>query len=322
MALEKIDLTCPKCGGNMERDAEHKSIRCPYCGHEVILQSTEDNIEKKAYERQRGILHANAEAERAKKRSKLKGFFIAACVIVAFSIAAAVYSAAQPKVDPFEYITLSFSGTTGEGTAELVYLDDVKGEVDPHKISYRLEQRSFLTEGGSVVVTAQSSEYNLSPKSKTFKVTGLDTYLSDLDSLSKKAIKMIHNKSDMTANMAVKGAGTSVKPSSVKKHIMYLTTDGKKGNTLYDVYKVAYPEKNGGSATRYVVVYYTNIVVRDTEEPTMSYSRTMYTGQVIEALDKSYGGYMTGYKSLKDVKADILSHQSKAVTLQERKAGK
>jgi len=41
-------------------------------------------------------------------------------------------------------------------------------------------------------------------------------------------------------------------------------------------------------------------------------------GGVIETLDRTYGGYMTGYKTLKDVKADILSHQSKAVTLQER----
>ncbi len=27
---------------------------------------------------------------------------------------------------------------------------------------------------------------------------------------------------------------------------------------------------------------------------------------------------MTGYRSLKDVKADILAHQTKAITLQER----
>lgn len=41
MALEQLDLTCPKCGGTMEQDTAHKTLHCPYCGHEVILHQTD-----------------------------------------------------------------------------------------------------------------------------------------------------------------------------------------------------------------------------------------------------------------------------------------
>ena len=156
--------------------------------------------------------------------------------------------------------------------------------------------------------------------------TAGEVSLEDIDAiignmtLRDKAEQMIHDKSDMTVSMAVEGAGTASRPTSVNPCIMYLTTDGRNSNTLYDVYRVTYPEKDGSDAERYVVIYYNNIVIRNTEQPTMSYDRTMYTGQVIEALDKGYGGYMTGYKSIKDVKTDILTHQSKAVTLQERES--
>ena len=315
MAVQKIDLTCPKCGGNMERDTEKRLLHCPYCGHEAMLQR--DDTEEKAYARQRGIERAKMEAEELSKRRRRRGVLIAAAVVLAFILAAAVVSALQPKVDPFAYIDVVFSGETGDGSAEVVR-KAADGKVDPELINYRVDPRSWLSEGDVITITADSSEYKLSPTKKTYKVEGLDTVLKDLSALSDKAVEMIHNKSDITAGMAVEGAGTSDAPTSVERCVMYLVTDGRSESTLYDVYKVQYPEKDEGYAERYVVVYYAGIIVRDTEEPTMSYDRTMYMGGVIETLDRTYGGYMTGYKTLKDVKADILSHQSKAVTLQER----
>ena len=318
MALEKIDLTCPKCGGNMEPDADNKRLHCPYCGHEVIIKNDDaKSLEEKAYARQRGILHANEEAERKKKIKKMRRTLIIVGVVLAFIAAAIIYGASQPKVDPFRYITVSFSGTSGSGEAEIIVQPEPDGDVDPQSISYSLDKHYFLFEGDTVTVTAYSSEYTLSPLTKTYKVTGLDTYLTDINSISEKAVEMIHNKSDMTADMAVSGPGTSVKVKSLKPCAMFLATDGKK-NTLYDIYKAKFKEKNSGYAERYIVIYYKNIIVRDTEEPTMSYDSTMYTGQIVEALDNSYGGYVTGYKKLKDARADILSHQKKAVTLQKR----
>ena len=248
MALEKIDLTCPKCGGNMEPDADNKRLHCPYCGHEVIIKNDDaKSLEEKAYARQRGILHANEEAERKKKIKKMRRTLIIVGVVLAFIAAAIIYGASQPKVDPFRYITVSFSGTSGSGEAEIIVQPEPDGDVDPQSISYSLDKHYFLFEGDTVTVTAYSSEYTLSPLTKTYKVTGLDTYLTDINSISEKAVEMIHNKSDMTADMAVSGPGTSVKVKSLKPCAMFLATDGKK-NTLYDIYKAKFKEKNSGYA--------------------------------------------------------------------------
>ncbi len=319
MSVNVLDLTCPKCGAVMEANRAKGSLKCPYCGYEEMLTpSDSDTLEEKAYARQKGILRANAEAEKSNKRRRLRVCLIAAAVIAALFAAAFIYNALQPKVNPFDYVTVEFSGKTGDGTAELVYLNNENGDIDAHAITYSISPRSYLSEGDIVTVTAQSSTYSLSPNSKTFKAEGFYTYLTDLSSLSDKAVEMIHNKSDMLTEMAA-GGTASVKPVSSQPYMMYLTTD-KKTNTLYDVYRVVFSEKDGTECERFTVVYYRNIIVHDADEPTMSYESSMYEGQIVEVLNDSYAGYMTGYKSLKDAKADILAHQSSVVTLQEREA--
>ena len=287
------------------------------------MPSDADSIEEKAYARQKGILQANADAEKAKKRSRLKIRLIIlgviAGLIALLFIIGAVYNFVRVKINPFEYIGVEFSGKTGEGSAEIV-LKDATDEVDPHNITYVVSPRSYLSEGDTVTVTASSSSYALSEHSKTYVVKGLDAYLSDLLSLSDKALRMIHNKSDIIIDKVTDDASSYVKPTSVCVCVTFLTTDGNT-NTLYDVYKVTFPEKDGTECERFAVAYYKNVIVHDTDEPTMNYESSMYCGQIIEVLNDSYAGYMTGYKSVKDAKADILSHQSSAVTLQELEYG-
>lgn len=318
MSVDVLDLTCPKCGGTMEPDRAKGSLHCPYCDYEQLLTpSDEETAEAKAYARQKGILQANAEAEKTKKRSKLKKHLIIVGVIVAFFAAAFIYNELQPKINPFDYITVEFTGNTGSGSAEVVYVENEDSEVDPRNISYTVSPRGYLSEGDTVTVTASSSTYVLSETSKTYTVEGLGTYLTELDSLSVKAVTMIHNKSDILVERVTSCAFT--KPKSVTPCKMYLTTDGK-SNMLYDVYRIIFPDDEDTESERFAVVYYKNVIVHDTDEPTMNYDSSMYCGQIIEVCDNSYEGYITGYKALKDAKADILSHQSTAITLQERES--
>ena len=322
MSVDVLDLTCPKCGGTMEPDRAKGSLHCPYCDFEQLLSpSDEDTLEAKAYARQKGILHAQAEAENERKRKirkkRLILFGVVAIVISSLILISCVYNALRTKVDPFNYITVEFSGKTGDGSAEIVINDADGGEVDPHEITYSVTPKHYLNEGDRVTVTAVSSTYALSPTSKTYTVEGLDNYLTELDSLSDKAVEMIHNKSDILVDRVATSA--FVDATSVTPCMMYLTTDGKT-NMLYDVYRIVYPEKDGSECERFAVIYYKNVIVHDTDEPSMSYDSSMYYGQIIEALNKTYAGYITGYKTLKDAKADVLSHQSSAVTLQEREA--
>lgn len=315
MSLEKIDLTCPKCGGNMEVDKENHSIHCPYCGHEVILEKSDsESIEEKSYARQKGILRANQENQTVKKKRKAKIAVITSGVIVLIILLSVVYYLLQPKIDPFKYIDVSFSGKSGDGSAEIVYKNDEAEDIELNNITYRISPNNYLSNGDTVTVTAESSDYMLSASSKKYTVSDLYSFLTELDSVSEKAEQVIHNKSRLTVDMDIGNTGYL----SVAPYKMYLTIDGNRGNTLYDIYKVEYKNNDNSTAVRFVVVYYKNIIIFDTDEPSMSYEGTMYSGQIIRTLDKGYNGFMTGYKSIDDVKADILSHQSSAVKLQER----
>lgn len=317
MALEKIDLTCPKCGGNMEVDRANHSLHCPYCDHEVVLENTDtESIEEKSYARQKGILRANQENEKAKKRHKTRKIVIAVSIVLLLVLASSLYYKLQPKIDPFKYIDVSFSGKTGNGEAEIVYLDDEAKDIDLNNITYRISPDSYLSNGDTVTVSAESSDYFLSTTTKKYTVSNLYSFLTDLNSISEEAAQMIHNKSKITVEMDIGHTGYL----TATPYKMFLTVNGKIGNTFYDVYKVEYKDNDDSIAERYAVAYYKNIIVYDTDEPSMSYDGTMYTGQIIRVLDKGYNGYMTGYKTIDDVKADILSHQSSAVTLQERES--
>lgn len=315
MAMETIDLTCSKCGGNMEVDRANRKLHCPYCGHEVVLESNDsDSIEEKSYARQKGILRANQENEKTKKKHKAKKTVIALGVVALLILICAVYYNLQPKTDPFAYIDISFSGKSGDGNAQIVYNEEKAEEIDLSLITYRISPDKYLSNGDSVTVTAESTDYLLSQTEKKYTVSGLYTSLTALDSISEKAVQMIHNKSKITVETDIGHTGyISAAPCK-----LLLTVNEKKSNTLYDVYKVEYRNSDDSIAERYAVAYYTNIIVYDTDEPSMSYDGTMYTGQIIRTLDNGYNGFMTGYKSIDDVKADILSHQSSAVTLQER----
>lgn len=315
----RIDLTCPQCGGNMEHNEEKHMLACPYCGHtEILEENNADSLAQKAYARQAGILQANEEAEQRKKTKKTRRKLLIILIVILVIGGIAGIAQLMPKTDPFECITLSFSGIDGDGEAEIVYLTDTDSDVDPRLITYHLSPERYLSEGDTVTVTAESSDYSLSPTKKLYTVEGLDLYLTDLNSLSDEAMAMIHNSSESMAKKAVTGAYGD--PATIAPYITYFVTDGKKDNAIYDIYKVTFNEKDGTVCERYTGVYFTNVLVRDTEEPTMRYDNSMYFGDIIEAYDNSYGGYITAYFSVKDARSDILSHQDKDVTLQERAA--
>jgi len=317
MAINKIDLTCPQCGGTMELNEAKHMLVCPYCGHtEILEEEQKETFAEKAYARQDAINRANEAAEKRKKKSKARRTLIILLVIALFFGAIASIGALIPKTDPFALITVTFSGVNGDGEAEIVYLTDTDSEVDPRAISYHISPQRYLSEGDTVTVTADSDEYALSPTTKRYTVEGLETCLKDLDGLSDKALEMIHNKSDSMAQKALYGAYN--KADSFAPCMLYLVTDGKDYNTLYDIYKATFTESDGHVSERYVAVYYRNAIVRDTEEPSMQYDGSMYIGEIIQAFDNTYGGYITAYYSLKDAKADMLTHTGSAVTLKER----
>ena len=63
----------------------------------------------------------------------------------------------KPECDPFDYITVSFSGTDGAGQITINKTTRSDSEIDSDRIEYSTGKKA-LREGDTVIVSARSSE--------------------------------------------------------------------------------------------------------------------------------------------------------------------
>lgn len=167
--MKMIDLNCPKCGAPIEPDMEKGRCECKYCGHQMIIEK-EDTLEEiaakaqsKSYGYHKGKLQAEAEAGiiregiTVQKKTLPVPLIIVIVLVIIGVVVAMVPHLAKPKVNPFDYIEVSFRGTDGEG--ELVMKMVGKDEVDPNRIEYDVAKDSYLSQGDTISILATSSEY-------------------------------------------------------------------------------------------------------------------------------------------------------------------
>lgn len=315
--MKVINLTCPGCGAQMIMKPGGKEAVCEYCGHKMLVED-EQSKEQAAYERKMGVLRANEEMKERQKRKAIKNkiitFLVIAAVIV---ISVLVYTQSRPKVNPFDYIEVTFSGRSGKGQAE-IQLKDGKDEVEMSDITFEFSKKEGLSEGEQITVKASSTTYGLVEKKRKYTVEGLDTYLSDLSDLNDASVDLIHLKSE-TVNRQGTEPSTLITNEVVSAEPvkMFLLTDGKNNNLLYDVYEVGYKMRDDSIKTVYLVTCYKNIIIRQGEEPTMDYDGCMYMGNTINLGDYQ-DSVLIGYFTLDEVKMDIQSYQESNMKLIER----
>ena len=290
---------------------------CDYCGYEAVparertpeeqaaaLERTRKNIQKKA-------------RESAKRRRRLILGIILAAVAVVFLIALIVYRSALPTVDPFEYVSVSFSGGNGKGEAKLHIRQS--SEVDTSAIRYMLSQSFGLSEGDEVRLEAESDAYQLTKKRETFTVTGLDTYLTSLNDLSDEAIEAIHAKSEEVSRRNRERSADIVHDCKYcEPNCMYLLTDEKNRNLLYDVYEAGFTMEHDEVYRVYLVTYYENIIVHNTDPVTLDYGRCFYDGKTIQFGESIFHtSTLSGYESLQEIEEALLANQDPAMTLKQ-----
>lgn len=316
------EMTCPKCGAQLSFSADKTSLSCSWCGYRELLTG-EKSTEQKSYEYRMGILRAEEEADKRKKRRRRLVFISVAAVVVLFiGVCVAAVQLMKPEINPFDYIELSFTGADGEGKAELRVKSNeyfTKGTVD---VTY--DGRAFaddLSEGDKIVVKMKHSLDNVrfSPDTQTFTVKGLELFLSDLDKLSDKAIKAIHEKTESLNKKNIQPMLTGAEPDLKKAQPekLMLLSDGAHNNILYDVYRAVF-NTSKGEKTVYLAVYYKGMIVNDGDDPTFSYESAMYTGDII-TLGAWYDGTLTAYETLKDAELAIKNNKDKNMKLTERK---
>jgi len=327
--MKTYDMTCPGCGATMTLNTEDEKLCCPYCNHEIMveLEDTPEEIREKEYAKSYGYHKGKYKAEKElglqkKKKSRKTGLIVAVVCIILIGLlflpcflgisAIFVAQSSRTEINPFDYIEVSFSGIDGEG--ELIIEELVNEDIAVEDIRFEASQERDLSVGDKVRITASSTEYKLKENVKLYTVDNLEEYLKKLNKLSKDEIKTIHTTSENQLNRRINDLRTNKVLKSYKPVKMFLITDGKRANVLYDVYEFKLKGEKG-TETGYAVVSYETTRIQKTEPLTLSYFWSETPGGSIYLKN---GVYFYGFNSMKEVRSHVTSEMKSGMSLKSK----
>lgn len=126
-------------------------------------------------------------------------------------------------------------------------------------------------------------------------------------------MEIIHMKAEARLELNLersKNAEVFVEMKPVK---LFLVTDGKQTNELYDVFEVTFMTR-AGEKIFYVAACFDDVIVRDGEQVSIDMSYGMYQGHLVQVEGSLW---ITGYKSLEEIRVDILTGQESYMEVKE-----
>lgn len=319
--MKNIDMTCPKCGAPLKPDRRKGEAVCEYCGYHLLIEKEEtvEEIQAKAqaksYGYHKGKLRAEEEAKEAKKEKHQRiriGGIVFGVVALLIMIPAFAGELLKPRINPFDYIHVSFQGKDGEGEIVLEIVN-VSEKVDINRVDFDISKDDWLLEGETITIQASSDDYRLSERTKAYIVEGLDEYLKDLENLPKEAIEFIHAQSETALKLNLedsKATGAFVEMRPVK---LFLATDGKQANVLYDVFEARF-KTNDGEVTYYVAAAFDEVVVTNKEQGTLSMSYGMYMGHISQVQGWLH---IMAYDSVEQIRIELLNDYGGSMEIKE-----
>lgn len=328
--MKKIDLKCSNCGAMMQLSEDKTFAECQYCKNKILLRnelSIEEQVrraEQISYAKERGEIRANQEAQRKQKRLKVILVLFVIFLLVGLGVLSlvATYLSKEPMEDPFKCINIKFYGIDGTGKAEVINNETCENYP---QINYSILSNENLKEGQTISVVATSDTYRFDINAKDYTVTGLSKYLTKLEQLTDETITKLHNYSKNHLNEYAYGISFKGEVVSITPYKIYLYSNGKNKNILYDVYKTTIKTRTGRTFDKYIVAYYENFLLLTNNE-LFSYSRLWHCGNTIEAGDpnvytansKDYAGFMNGFLSIEDFKSYINKNNDGSFEITER----
>ena len=260
----------------------------------------------------------------SKGKGLVRALIICIVALLALLLALIIYPMLLPKVDPFDYVNLTFTGETGQGTASIERRTDLVG-ADATKIDYTLSKDQDLVQGEVVTLTASSRSYNLIETVKEYTVSGLDESLKNVRDLSDEAIAEMHEKTEAVIQMNIGDPSDSfgVRNELIKMtpSRIYLLTAEDGSNILYDLYRAEFRSANGQTKAVYLVAYYKNVLINLLDPGKFIFESCMYTGEVVSlGEDAVNDSVVTGYSSLKAAKEALVDEAGEGMTFTHRKA--
>ena len=222
------------------------------------------------------------------------------------------------KINPFDYVTVSFSGVSPNGT---VTITPDYNQPEMQYVTFTVDRTNGLKVGDTVTVTAKITEATdsfvekfgciLGKTEENYSVDGLAKYISDISDIPDD----MYNKMDkqLQDNFNAHVASSWVNKNAVQKFENignYLVTlkDGMSGspnNYLYYVYKVTITVEDGSDFTYYWYGYFTDVLVLadgtcsvDLSKYTVSESSSSWGYHSGDYLECYEGYYVAGFAEL------------------------
>ena len=300
--MKIIDMTCPRCGASMQPGADKKSAACEYCGYHMIIVQ-----EKTAKE-----THTRTETVKKKKLSGGKIALIVIGIIVLIQVAAAMAgNLVKPQVNPFDCIDVSFRGSDGKGEI-VIDLKSAPG-IDLNRIDFDISKEDRLYQGETISIYATSEDYRLSEKEKNYIVEGLDEYLKNLEDIPEEILEIIHVKAESGLDLNLDRSKKMGVFQSLKPVKLFLQTDGKQTNHLYDVFEATFMT-SGGEKICYVMVCFNDVIMGKGEKTYINMSGGMFQGKITQVEGSLW---ITAYDSLEEIRAELLSNRESYMDLKE-----
>ena len=306
--MKIFELKCSNCGAKMKLSDDKSEAHCPYCRNKILitkelsLEERMKNEEHLSYAKEKGEIKARVAY---KKRKRIISIVVVLIIIFLFFIKSYLnYMSLEYIENPFKCIDVSFYGIDGNGKVEILNNNTCENY---NNMKFYISKENKLVEGESIVINVSSDVYRFGINKKDYKVSGLSMYLINLNDLTDEIIEKIHNFSYNFLNENVPGITFKGEIVKLFPYRLYLYSNGKNDNILYDVYKVGIKTKSGKIFEKFVVAYYEDFILLNNSE-LFSYSRLYYCGNIIKAGDskvyssshKDYAGNIKGFEKIED----------------------
>ena len=235
--------------------------------------------------------------------------------------------------DPFEYVSVEFSGASPTGTAAISQNYD---KAEMQYISISADKSSGLSNGDKVTVTAsvQGSVNNFveqfgvipSPLSKEFTVEGLPAYVTSSSEIDESTLNAMKQQAEdvYTANWYnLEGSMDGLKELTYVGNYFLSKKDGARGdeNLIYLIYKVG-AEFEGEIYPLYHFIKFSNIMVSGDGSCTVDLNNheTATHRYNIDPPEGYISVYYYGYETLDELYGDCVLSQIDSYTFENNVA--
>ena len=327
-------LKCPQCGAMMEIIEDEQKIVCPHCGYtevyeiEPSAEERAEDLQKMSYGYTSGRLQAEEDFKNAQRKKTRRRKALIWAAVIAFAVLSCVIGyreelakeLAKPKIDPFDYVDVTFTGREGSPHVNIEKHGTADEGISLSNIRYSCEtDTDGLRNGDTVTVKAECTEYRLTQDSRDYTVEGLDRCLRSAEDIDADVLSAIRTATqeymerdlvydtNMLSSAVLHVEGYEAEPAAV-----YAACDGERlKNYVIDIWKL-HMHRGEYEADRYYAVVYRDVYLLNDGPFTIVWSSQLDRGNTVNAIGQlgegggvwgSYSGILTGFYTLKDAEA-------------------